>query len=568
MENTFYDLKGKLSLALEVFNNISDGILVTDSTSKNIIMINSAFKKITGYDDKDILGNAPSILKSGWHGKDFYEKMWAKITSNGFWQGEVWDRRKNGELYAELLKIFSVKNDEGIVTNYIGIVNEITEQKLSEENLNYLSYYDTLTGLPNRHLFLNKLTNAIDNAKNNNIKIAVIYIDIDRFKMINDSFSHQVGDTLLLKIAERLSDCTHNKYTLSRLTADEFAIIVDDVKDTEKITPFLENIKNTFIPPFILNDYEVFTTCSIGVGIFPDDGETAHTLLKNADSAMDKAKKKGGNNFLFYKEEMNSKALEKIKFESGLRHAIENKELFLQYQPQVTINGGKVIGMEALVRWNSPKVGIIPPGSFIPLAEETGLIIPIGEYVLREACMQSVRWIEKGLPPLQLAVNLSAKQFRQKNLFQTIKKVVDETSFDTKYLELELTESSLMENMEESIELLHQFKKLGIEISIDDFGTGYSSFAYLKKLPIDKLKIDQSFIKDIDANADSSIIVETIINMAHNLNLKVIAEGVETESQLNFLIKNKCDEIQGYYFSKPLSPHNFEEFIINNKKLL
>lgn len=557
----------ELKITADVFDNTSEGIVITEGDSSKILQVNKAFCQISGYRNEELIGQKLNILKSGWHNDEYYKELWHSIKTTGFWQGEMWDRRKNGELYAQWLSITAVKDSFDRVTNYVGIVNEITERKKSEEKIYRLAYYDSLTNLPNRALFSDRVNYTINRTGKTNEKIAILYLDLDRFKVINDSFGHNVGDKLLQGVSLRLKEALGEVYTLSRLGGDEFIIMIENIKKEKEVAEIANKILESLSKPFNLMGIEVYTSISIGISLYPSDGSNLDTLLKNADTAMYRAKDLGRNNYQFYAREMNSKAIEKLKVENELRKALEKNELFLQYQPQVDLNSGKILGVEALIRWKHPEFGLVHPVEFIPLAEETGLIIPIGEWVLRSACEQYMCWKNQfgDFPKISLAVNLSARQFRQKNLTETIEKVIKETKFDAGCLELELTESVIMENVSESIKTLRKLKNMGIKIAIDDFGTGYSSLNYLRRFPLDKLKIDRSFVMDILKGRQDGAIVETIISMAHTLSLRVIAEGAETREQIIFLQEKGCDEVQGYYFSKPLSTRGIQKLINSNK---
>lgn len=444
---------------------------------------------------------------------------------------------------------------------------EIVERKRAEN----AAYYDALTGLPNRLLFQERLPHALSLAERSGEMLAVMLLNLDRFQTINDTLGHTIGDRLLREVAERLAGCVRRSDTVARVAGDEFALLLMQITHTEDVAriarrtedavEIARGILRVLEPPFIFDEHQLYLTASIGIGLFPCDGEDAQTLLKNAGSARYRAKEQGGNNYQFYTADMNAKALKQLSLENNLHHALEHNEFVLHYQPQTEVGSGQVVGMEALVRWQHPDFGLIGPAEFIPLAEDTGLIVPIGEWVLRTACAQNKAWQEAGLSPMRISVNLSARQFQQPNLVETIARTLAETGLDPAYLELELTESSLMKNAETAIETLWKIKEIGVNLAIDDFGTGYSSLSYLKQLPIDVLKIDQSFVRDTTSDADDAAIVMAIIGLAHNLKLKVIAEGVETEEQLTFLRLLRCDEIQGYLCSEPLPAGAFQRFV-------
>lgn len=431
--------------------------------------------------------------------------------------------------------------------------------KQRTEQLHYLDYHDALTRLPNLALFEDRLTQSLLITQQNERKLAVMLLSIDRFKKIQDTLGHEIGLSILQEVAERLKKCVSEEETVARFEGDEFALLMPQIQDTDNVVKTFNHIRETLKSPICINGHEIFLSASAGISLFSDDGDDAQILLKNARAALSRAEEHGGNNYQFYTIDMNDRAFKRLELENQLRHALEQGEFEVFYQPKVDITTKRIIGMEALVRWNHPEFGLVSPAEFIPLAEETGLIVPIGEWVLRTACAQSKFWQDEGFA-LQVSVNLSARQLQQ-NLSGIVMRIIHETGFDPNYLELEVTESSIMKNVEYSIKVLNELKKFGIKIAIDDFGTGYSSLGYLKKLPIDTLKIDKSFIKDITTNPDDTALVMAIITLSHNLRLKVIAEGVETEEQLRFLHLVRCDQMQGYLFSKPVSSEAFGQML-------
>ena len=453
------------------------------------------------------------------------------------------------------------------------IVRDITDRKEAEEHIKFLAYYDTLTGLPNRLYFKEKLSEALQRAARYDQEVAILFLDLDDFKRINDTLGHTIGDMLLKGVAERLDHCLRKTDSIthldgpelnsnvSRLGGDEFIVQLTEVSLVHDLAKVAMRILSEIASPFTLEGFEVFITASIGITLYPSNGDNVDTLMKNADTAMYHAKDKGKNNYQFYNQSMNDTAFERLSMENDIRRAMERKELTLFYQPQMHIESGKIRGFEALIRWKHPEFGYISPNDFIPLAEEIGLIIPIGEWVLKSACVQVMKWSEDGFEPVSVAVNISSHQFRQGNLKKKISKILNETSMDPSYLKLELTESVIMTNLDETMTTLHDLKSMGIGLIIDDFGTGYSSLSYLKRFPIDALKIDKSFIKDLTVDKDDAAMTKTIITMAQNLNLKVVAEGIETEEQLAFLKENGCDEIQGYLYAPPMPADEVKDFL-------
>lgn len=438
--------------------------------------------------------------------------------------------------------------------------------KKRTEELNYLSYYDVLTDLPNRSLFEDRLSQALSQANFNHQNLAILLLSLNRFKDIYDALGQTLGNQLLQDVARQLKNYLLKGVTIAKFEGDEFAILLTQINNTEEIVEFTNNLKEALNLPFVIENNEIFITFNLGISLFPTDGNDAQTLLKNAGVALSRSKEEGRNNYQFYTTDMNILAVKRLEMEISLRRALERKEFEVYYQPKLCTKTRKIVGMEALVRWHHPTLGFISPAEFIPLAEETGLILPLGEWVLRTACYQIKLWNEQGFPLLKVSVNLSAYQFQQQNLLETISKIIEETKIDPNYLELEMTESSIMKNETSAVTILHQLKEAGIKISIDDFGTGYSSLSHLKKLPLDVLKIDKSFVQDMTVSPDDASLVMTIITLAHNLGLKVIAEGVETEEQLRFLHLLRCDEWQGFLYSKPVPADQFEELLDDNRQ--
>jgi diguanylate cyclase (GGDEF)-like protein/PAS domain S-box-containing protein len=556
----------RLRLFARIFDTINEGVAVTDA-SNTIMLVNPAFSTITGYSATEAIGQNPRILHSGLMDKMFYEKMWQSIKKTGRWQGEITDRRKNGESYVEWLSISTMKDERGEFSHHIAVVSDISERKAAEERMVYIAQHDFLTGLPNRMMLHDRLTQAIAHAEREQRKVAVMFLDLDRFKAINDTLGHLTGDKLLQLVAGRISSVARTSDTVSRLGGDEFAIMLPYIENTDDIAMIALKLLASIAGPCVVDGNEIEVTTSIGISVFPEDGTDSESLIAHADAAMYQAKGNGRNNYQFFTREMNRRTLERILIKNKLSHALERNELFLLYQPQVDLQSGRIIGAEALVRWDNPLYGKVLPAQFIPIAEENGLIPPIGEWVLREACRQNQEWRKLGLMKITMAVNLSSVQFRQKNLGEIIKAILHESGLAPSGLELEITESVVMQDAEAAILLLEDMKAMGLKLSVDDFGTGYSSLNYLKRFPIDKFKIDQSFVCDLTTDTDDAVIVSTIISMAHSLKLKVIAEGVETAEQLAFLKQQGCDEMQGYYFSQPLSAEEFTKLLSSGRGL-
>lgn len=552
----------QLKLAAKVFESSGECIVITDA-DEHILTVNKAFSTITGYSPEEVIGQTPRLMSSGQHDADFYRKMWQSLQSRGYWQGEIWDQRKNGDLYPKWVSISVVKDSSGQPSNYIGVFSDITESKAAEAQIEFLAYHDALTELPNRRLAVDHLELALAYADRSETKAAVLFLDLDNFKTINDSFGHATGDALLKAVAKRLRECTRETDTISRQGGDEFLVVLANVSDADAITGVAEKILEKIEQSFHIEGNELSTSLSIGIAVYPDDSKDIDTLLNLADTAMYHAKEAGRNAYRFYTEQMNEDAHEHQRIRVGLRRALERDEFVLYYQPQIDLASGAVIGAEALIRWNHPEQGFLPPGRFIPIAEESGLIVPMGDWVLREACRQAAAWQKAGLPELVVAVNISAMQFKRGDLEQSVLQALSEAGLAPKFLELELTESILIHDTENVLEAVQRLKSHGILLSIDDFGTGYSSLSYLKRFDVDKLKIDRSFVCDMVDNPNDAVIVRAIIQMARSLNLKTIAEGVEDEHLLAFLRLQYCDEAQGYYFARPMPADEFARYLSN-----
>ncbi|MFQ5432059.1 MAG: EAL domain-containing protein [Nitrospinota bacterium] len=550
----------KLQMASTVIENVLEGIIITDSKAV-IQSANPAVTKITGYRAEEVVGKKPNIFKSNRHDREFYKTMWASLLTNGLWAGDIWNRRKNGEAFPSRQIISAINDADGKTIQYVSVIYDMTEIIKTRKEAEYRAYHDALTELPNRLLFLDRLDQTIQRTMRNGRIFAVLYVNVDNFKNINDSMGHITGDALLKQVAVRLSESLRGIDTISRLGGDEFAIITDNIDLEQEAGIIALKIIESFSEPFIQNDEELYISVSIGIALYPSNGNSAVEILKNADMAMSHVKERGKNDLSYFTETLNEQAQKRARLVKSLRRAISNDEFVVYYQPKINIESGEIVGMEALVRWIQPDGTLVPPGDFIPVAEETGLIISIGETVMRKACMQTFKWQKNGCPNLRVAVNISAKQFQQKTVISTVESALKETHLDPSLLEVEITESMVMQDMGNAIETMNALRDRGILISIDDFGTGYSSLGYLKRFPIHALKIDQSFVNDITSNGDDAAIALAIISMAKSLGLKVIAEGVETYNQLDFLRRNNCDEMQGYLFSKPLPEKEFDELL-------
>jgi len=545
-----------------------EAMVITDANSV-ILQVNRAFTESTGYTEQEALGQKVSILKSDRHDAAFYAAMWESILSTGTWQGEIWDRRKNGEIYPKWLAITAVKGSDGVVTHYVGTHVDITERKAAEKQIQQLAFYDPLTQLPNRRLLLERLKHGINMERRDGRQLGLLMLDLDRFKVVNDSLGHLAGDKLLQQVAARISARLRDVDMVARLGGDEFIVLLEDIAQPEDAARVAEEIVADLSKPFFLahND-NVQIGVSIGISLYPQHGDSPELLMDHADSALYQAKDAGRGCFAYYSEDLTIAARERIALETRLRRAIDQQELRVFYQPQVDIASGRIVGAEALVRWLDPVEGLIQPSRFIPIAEETGLIVAIGEWVLRETCRQGRRWLDADLPPINLAVNVSPHQFRRSDICALVAVMLAETGFPPKQLELEITESGLMDNQVNATEILNGLRGQGVRLAIDDFGTGYSSLAYLKRFPLDLLKIDKSFIDDIPFHQDDMEIAATIIAMGHILGFKVLAEGVETEAQLAFLQEKGCDMYQGYIKSCPIPAEEFAELLREQQRMV
>lgn len=550
----------QLRLWAKVFEGSNEAIMITDN-NLNIISVNRAYETIMGFSEAEVLGVDTKAVGAKLHTHSFFRNLVSILNEQGYWQGELSNQRKNGEIFPSWYSISLVPNAEGEPENYIAIFNDITEYKNSRAQIDFLAHHDNLTGLPNRVLLNDRLEMALNSATRQNEKVGVLFIDLDRFKNVNDSLGHSVGDQLLKETAKRLSSIVRTGDTVSRLGGDEFVVLFPKVKDEANLADLTIKLRDILQHPYGIGGISLHITPSIGIAIFPDDGDNVNTLIKNADAAMYLAKEKGRNNYQFYTPLLNSRTLDRLKLESDLRLALDYGGFELHYQPQIFAKTGNLWGAEGLVRWRHPERGLVSPADFIPIAEETGLIIPLGEWVFAEAARKVTAWRKQGLPDLVVSVNISAVQFRKDDFVERIKTILKEEGAVAHSLELELTESILMHDMESSIETLKYLRELGFRIAIDDFGTGFSSLNYLRRLPVNVLKIDQSFVREMLAEQASLAIVESIISLAHSLGKETIAEGVETQAELDVLTERGCKLMQGYYFSKPLPAPSFEAWV-------
>ena len=542
----------------QIFHSTTEGIMITNDKMQ-ITMVNNAFKALTGYKSSEIIGKTPNILQSGKQNADFYKVMWTEIRSKGSWKGEIWNRRKNGEIYPELLAIHSVFDNAGKLSNYFGIFSDITLEKETEKELEELTHTDSLTNIANRNAF-NEL--LFDKVINTEISHAIFFIDLDRFKHINDTMGNEVGDLILIEVTKRINSITNPSDIFARYGADEFVFTRSNIDYQKDAAIFAKEIIKLFNTPFLVSGTEVYVTASIGISIFPQDGKGVEQLIYKADKAMYFAKQNGRNQYAFYFDDLKKDSKRVIVLEGELRKAIRNKDFFIHYQPKIGVEKQEIIGVEALVRWNNDKLGFVSPTEFIPLAEDTGLIIPLSEVILEKVCMDILESRSQGnIHILPVSINIASIHFQQDDFIERINSIIMQYNCSPQLLELELTERTVMKDSDEIVNKLVKLKAMGFKISIDDFGTGYSSLSYLNRFPLNYLKIDRSFIQEITNLQDKQAIVEAIILMAHRLRIKVIAEGVETKDQAKLLKQMGCDIIQGYYYSKPLSAEDLIGFI-------
>ncbi len=549
-ERKYKDEKIRLSTA--VFENSLEGILITDIDG-NIVDVNPAFSDITGYSYEDVIGQNTRIFKSGHHDEKFYAQIWQSLNDFGQWRGEIWNRRRDGSVFPEWENISSVFDDQGNRTHYVSVFSDISQIKNTQIKLDYLAHHDALTDLPNRLLLNERLNQAIRHAKRLSSKMAIFFLDLDNFKHINDSLGHPTGDSLLKAVTAKLLETVRQDDTVARIGGDEFVLLLEDISRPENAILMADKLLAIFQHSFDLKDHQIGITASMGICLYPEDGEDTETLMRNADSAMYLAKTEGRNTYQFYTKELTRNAFERVLLENNLRKAIDNKEFLLHFQPQYNLTDLKIIGFEALIRWNHPDLGILSPVKFIPIAEDSGLIIPIGKWVLTEACLVAKQWLDSGYDFGRIAVNIAGPQLQRGNLINDVNEALKLSGLAANYLELEITEGFIMQQAKDAIQQLNELRIMGITISIDDFGTGYSSLSYLKQLPVQKIKIDQSFIRDIPDDTNDMAIADAIIAMGKSLGLIVIAEGVETQQQADFLKQFGCQEAQGFLYNKPLS---------------
>ena len=553
-----------LRLAATVFQTTNEAIMVTDA-KKRIKAINPAFTRVTGYMSDDVVGKTPNMLSSGRHDADFYRQMWRQIAENGHWEGEIWNRRKTGEVFPEWLSITAIREPDGKVVEYAAVFSDITKRKQDEERIRYQANYDALTGLPNRTLFLDRLSRAVITARREGGMVALLFIDLDRFKVVNDTLGHAFGDMLLEKAAKRLLSCVREADTVARLGGDEFTVILRDVHRGSDAAVVGEQIIDNLSKPFQLDGNEAYIGASIGITIYPNDAGDPATMLRNADMAMYKAKEAGRNAFRFFTPEMDEQALTRMTLEHDLRHALRRSEFEMFYQPIMNVATGGLAGAEALVRWHHPERGMIMPSEFIQVAEDTGVILEIGEWIIQASLAQAKAWRDEGLPLFWLSINLSSAQVKRGLTAKRTIDLVEVSGLPPDAVTFEITERLIMGDTKESVDWVRQVGEAGIGLSVDDFGTGYSSLSYLRKFPLDMVKIDKSFVRDIVTDPDDARLAGAVVALAHSLDLRVVGEGVETPEQLEFLRKHGCDFAQGFLFGRPMPPGDFRNYLTSFK---
>lgn len=541
----------RLRQAAAVFDCTREGVLVTD-TQGLIVHVNRAFMEITGYQCEDVMGQRPSLFKSGRHSAHFYQQMFQALESTGEWSGEIWNRRKSGEVYPQWQTIRVIHDDQGQVSHYVAVFSDISAMKNSEHELAHLAHHDPLTDLPNRLLFTDRAEQALASAQVHKRGCALLLMDLDHFKIINDSLGHNVGDQLLKLVAERLSGLFGPGVTLARLGGDEFAVLAESCPQVVQAAALAQRMLNAMKDPFIFDGNQLFISASIGISLFPSDALSAEQLLRNADSALFKAKSAGREGYALYTEELTAHAQHRVEIAGELRRALDQHELRVYYQPVHDLHDSRLVGVEALVRWQHPERGLVPPGEFIPIAERTGLIADIDAWVMDQACRQMCQWLADGAPLSFIAINVSSRLFARRELYEQVAQVLHTTGLDPAFLELEVTESAVMDDPEVALEQLHRLRELGLRLAIDDFGTGYSSLLRLKRLPVQKLKIDQGFVAGLPWDEDDAAIVRVVIALAKSMGMQVHAEGIEQVEQARFLLDQECDMGQGYWFGRPM----------------
>lgn len=542
----------QLALQRRIIDHASEAMILTDGAQR-ILTVNAAFEQTTGYAASEVVGLTPTMLSAGHQGLNFHRSIWDFVAEKGHWDGEVWDRRKDGTIYPKQMRITAIRDEAGQASHFVATFADISEAKAEAERFDYLAHHDQLTNLPNRLALDGHLDSLLDGAVPGINRLALLIIDLDNFKTVNDSLGHHSGDRLLSEIARRMGAEMDRSKRLFRLGGDEFVVVIDQLDGDAAVAALIDRLVRAIGLPCDIDGHLLHCTPSIGISLYPEDGRDGLTLIRNADAAMYAAKAAGRNNHQFFAESMNAAANKRLHLESELWRALAENQLVLHYQPQIDLLNGKVVGVEALVRWAHPLRGMIAPADFIPVAEECGLILPLGHWVLLTACRQVRSWLDAGIDMGEMAVNISAHQFRQPDFVQTVQGVLAETGLPANRLELEITESTVMHGVDSAIQTLAQLKAMGVRLAIDDFGTGYSSLSYLRRFPLDRLKIDRSFLADVDTDPDAASLVTSIVMLGRSLGLQLVAEGVENFAQAEFLRTLECERVQGFHFYQPVS---------------
>lgn len=553
-------LESQMQLLGSAFHHSGEAIMITDHNNR-ILTVNAAFTMLTGYSQDEVAGQDPRILSAGRTSREDYKRMWAAIKEKSFWQGEIWDRRKDGGVYPKWLSVSVIRDEQGDIRYHIAHFTDVSTERATEAKIHYMAHHDMLTGLNNRFSLKDRLEHALAVARRESVRVALLFIDLDRFKVINDTLGHHVGDELLIHVSRRLRQCVRESDLVARLGGDEFVVMLSGIEHSSSVAMVAEKLVMRVGEPYPVGAHTLYTTPSIGIAIYPMDGEDGETLMRNADAAMYHAKSAGRNNFQFFDAKMNEAAVERLGIEHALRLALGRDEFRLHFQPIINLRTGKVSCVEALIRWQHPERGLLAPGMFIGVAEETGLIQPIGDWVIWAACRQLAAFREAGLTGVKMAINISAIQMRNSDLSVLARGVIEAYSLPPGDLVFEITESVAMEHPDETVRVLDLLRDMGVSLALDDFGTGYSSLSYLRMFALDKLKLDRSFVEEIGQDVDGQVICDATIGLAHNLGLTLVAEGVETEAQLDYLRARGCDLVQGYLFSKPLPAEQVMEFI-------
>lgn len=553
-------LESQMQLLGSAFHHSGEAIMITDHNNR-ILTVNAAFTMLTGYSQDEVAGQDPRILSAGRTSREDYKRMWAAIKEKSFWQGEIWDRRKDGGVYPKWLSVSVIRDEQGDIRYHVAHFTDVSTERATEAKIHYMAHHDMLTGLNNRFSLKDRLEHALAVARRESARVALLFIDLDRFKVINDTLGHHVGDELLIHVSRRLRQCVRESDLVARLGGDEFVVMLSGIEHSSSVAMVAEKLVMRVAEPYPVGAHTLYTTPSIGIAIYPMDGEDGETLMRNADAAMYHAKSAGRNNFQFFDAKMNEAAVERLGIEHALRLALGRDEFRLHFQPIIDLRTGKVSCVEALIRWQHPERGLLAPGMFIGVAEETGLIQPIGDWVIWAACRQLAAFREAGLTGVKMAINISAIQMRNSDLSVLARGVIEAYSLPPGDLVFEITESVAMEHPDETVRVLDLLRDMGVSLALDDFGTGYSSLSYLRMFALDKLKLDRSFVEEIGQDVDGQVICDATIGLAHNLGLTLVAEGVETEAQLDYLRARGCDLVQGYLFSKPLPAEQVMDFI-------